>query len=362
MSVFLLRNYVALFALICLLGLAGAVAGFAGVFGSCLGWMIGVVLAACTAHLLLAVPAMRIKPDASPDPSELALPQEWMTGLCELAKRTADQRGLPPPAEVRLHCESLAHVYEDEYGRGILVIGAPALSLLSADSLSGIIAHELAHLDHGHSAQSRRTVPYLMRVAGVEYTFARMPYLADLNPLCWLLRGLHFLILWDRAKLSRQHEFEADQASLEQVGPEEAAKVLLLLTVIEQLPLSRLSSIAETFVAMDIPLERMFHQQAQRARHISAHEWQEAARKMLKEKTGMLDSHPCLAERLKAIGVKRKRAIALAGELQLSGDPARTLVDVWDPIEKMLTSELVQIVHYRKQVNQELARIVLGPR
>jgi hypothetical protein len=60
------------------------------------------------------------------DPLEIELPRQWMSGLHTLVEKVARQRQVDAPDDVRLHADSVAHVYQDERGRKILVIGGAA--------------------------------------------------------------------------------------------------------------------------------------------------------------------------------------------------------------------------------------------
>lgn len=360
MPTLLLRAYLIVFAGIWLLGLA-AVGGLISLgtdttFGVCFAFPLAVWFFLSAVHLLLAVPALRVG-KSSVNPEEILLPDEWISRLIALCSRTAAAHSLPDADEVRLHANTVAHVYETEAGKKILVIGAAALSLVSPDALAGIIAHELAHFKAADTTFLRQHSNALLRIHQLEDLFARSA-VWNLNPLAWAVRGVDFWILWDLAQRQRQAEYAADRFWVEQVGEEATAKTLILVSVVGTFPWARLESIAELHAAMEIPLEGIFARQAERARRISASDWQDATRKVLKRKTAPLDSHPALRDRLKAIGIKRKRAVELARELELSGKTARELVSHWAPVEKRLTDQLVNFVRMIQEAERDFVQWV----
>jgi hypothetical protein len=75
----------------------------------------------------------------------------------------------------------------------------------------------------------------------------------------------------------------------------------------------------------------------------------------LAEQTGWLDSHPCLTDRLAAIGVSAKQAARL--DLKSSGPPATALIEDWDLLEGRLTGLLMGQFHERFQFEQDMAQL-----
>ena len=293
----------------------------------------------------------------SNDEMELCQPKAKLRGLYELVDEVARQRGLRVPQEIRLAADTLAHVYEDEEGKEILVIGGLALTALSREALAGVLAHELGHFAAGDTRLSRRAVKrhLLMAVLQVEFQSHR---LSILNPLVWLVRLYHLLYAMIWAAHSRQQEYAADRHEVEQIGKEEAAASLLLVTVTERLPWVRLSAIAEACVQTKQPMLQIFSEFRERAASVSRGDWQDACRKELKRKTGWFDSHPALRERLGAMGVSGKKALTLL--MDPSGPPACKVLPEWDAIERRLTDQLIQVYQEVYQIKHEIAQIVLG--
>ena len=119
---------------------------------------------AALAQLLMAYGLVRELPKSSGD-DELPLPRSQLKPLYSLVKRVAGARHVGMPDEIRLAADTVAHVYEDDGGREILVLGGFALASFSEETLEGIIAHELCHFAAGDTRQSRRSSASLSNLA-----------------------------------------------------------------------------------------------------------------------------------------------------------------------------------------------------
>jgi Zn-dependent protease with chaperone function len=291
------------------------------------------------------------------DEMELRLPRQRLRGLYDLVAEVAQQRRLPMPQEIRLAADTVAHVYEDTKGKEILVVGGPAIGILSREALAGVVAHELAHFAAGDARLSRRGHKRSLMIELLEYRFASQGG-SNLNPLVWLLRLYHLLYNLAWAADSRAREYAADRHIVAQVGKEAAAASLIHLTLTERLPGVRLSGIAEACLATGEPLHQIFAEQRQRAEGTDAYDWEEALRKELKGKTELFDSHPGLRDRLAALGVSPRKALKLA--LDLSGPPARELFPDWDKIEEEMTERLMIVYRENYLAKREMAQIFLG--
>ncbi len=291
------------------------------------------------------------------DPMELRVPRKHLQGLYDLVDEVARRGRMEPPAEIRLGADTVAHIYEDDAGRPILVFGGLALATFTRDALAGIIAHELAHYDAGDTGLSRRGARRALVMAVLDAWFDEHPD-SSFNPLIWLVRLYHVLYRLSWAALSRQQEYAADALAAELVGEEILAASLIHLDVTERLPWSRLSSIVEASVEMNQPMREIFAEQVRRARATTFYDWQEALQKELKKKTGRLDSHPALKSRLAALGVSPKKALKLA--LDQAGEPVRELIPAWEAIEAELTERLIAPYREYYLAKREAAQIMLG--
>ncbi|MCA9069119.1 MAG: M48 family metalloprotease [Planctomycetaceae bacterium] len=341
-------------------------AAWAWSVASSLNMGVGLVLAIpailLVSFVIALIPACRafFRPMISmEDELELRLPPKAMQGLLGLVREVADEQSLPLPSEVRLHAESTAHVYEEETEgviQRILVIGGAALASLDREALSGVIAHELGHFAGGDTAFSRRVFRGLRTMLYVEFALSRHPW----NPLGWLFRGYHFLFRWAWATAQREQEFAADRYQVQRIGKKQTARTLIAVSIIDEMPWSRLSSVAEWFAVMRTRNISVYGEQVRRARQVTPSQWQEACRKALKQKTESFDSHPGLRERLKAIGVSPKMALELAAGLRPAETTCSEFIQNWDEIDESMSAFLVALVQSDHEEKREMAAILLG--
>jgi Zn-dependent protease with chaperone function len=310
------------------------------------------------------------------DPQELRLPRGEMRGLLDFVDEVAGERELPAPDRVRLHAESVAHVYVNGKGERVLVLGGLALRCLSREALAGVVAHELGHFEAGDTEFSRRchrrrllmqvlesqlvfvirqTRPVNLGFVMVEMHLLFWFFMNLLNPVPWLVVAYHRVFELIHMSHSRQQEFSADRFAVEQSGKEAVASILILMSVIEHLPWASISTIAEWHLATNTPIDRIFSEQAARAGRIEPREWERACRKALAVRTGWYDSHPCLKERLAAIGVSSKKALEIQPDR--AGPPATALIDNWKALESRMTGRVMAYFHERHQREQDMEQI-----
>jgi Zn-dependent protease with chaperone function len=314
------------------------------------------LLAGTLLQVLLSLPILLQRP---PEVTgiEIGLPAELTAPVFRLVGKIGRKHELRLPDEIRVGADTVAHVYEDSRGQRILVLGGIAIAAFSQTALAGVIAHELAHFTAGDTRLSRRAARrgLLMQLLDLHF---HGQLAAALNPLVWIIRLYHLLfrVVW--AADSRRQEFAADRLQVEHAGKETAAAALVLLHVTQRLPWVRLSSIAKVHVASNEPMEQIFAEHWRRAQAVTKDEWEEACTKELKRKTEIFDTHPCLRDRLKAMGISPKKAFKLI--LDQQGPPARDLFPEWKQIEKLLTEELLALYREEYLAKRELAQIILG--
>ncbi|MGL6095994.1 MAG: hypothetical protein ACRC7O_09395, partial [Fimbriiglobus sp.] len=177
------------------------------------------------------------------------------------------------------------------------------------------------------------------------------------NPLAWAARGYHLLFSAAWFADSRAAEYAADRHEIQHVGKDRAAATLVLLEVLGAMPWTNLMSITEVAAETNTPIERLFHEQVRRVRSATPSDWDAAMKKLLRRKTGWNDSHPALTERLAAIGVKPKKALALAREMTNpdDGESATELFANWPVVEEFLTRRVMEIVRQIVAERQQFA-------
>ncbi|MBL8484242.1 MAG: M48 family metallopeptidase [Rhodocyclaceae bacterium] len=206
-----------------------------------------------------------------------------------------------------------------------LVLGLPLLQTLSEDEALSVVAHEYGHLSGHHS-----------RVGGFIYrmrsAWGRMQEIsAQWND--WGSRLIARLFRWYAPYfnaytfvLARRNEYFADRAAVELVGPRNAANALMRVNLAAQLEsevywpaIDRLAgNVPEPLESRygywsDTLRERL--DDATRLRYLEA-----AARR----ETDHLDTHPCLRDRLRAMGMSADATAA--GSL---GTPAASAAEIW---------------------------------
>ena len=307
-------------------------------------------------HVVVCLRVLFVRIDEK-DPMELRWPRRKLGELYDLVAEVAERLELEPPDEIRFAADTLAHVYESKRGKRVLVLGGMTVAGLSQQALAGIIAHELNHFTAGDTRASRRALRRHSLMAMLDASLQEERR-TSLNPGVWLIRGYHLVYQLAWAAQSREQEYGADRRTLECTGRDCAAATLLHLMVGDYLPWVRLSSVAETCVATNQPMRQIFAEHADRIREVGRGDWREACEKALRHTTDWLDSHPCLRERLQAMGVTPKRALELVAEQ--GGRPARKLVPDWEEIAETLTDRLLTIYREIHAAKMELGQILRG--
>jgi Zn-dependent protease with chaperone function len=316
--------------------------------------LIGIAGVISIVHVFWALRVFFRRPPAA-DPLEFELPRQWQEGLVRLVRDVGYQRGIVPPDVIRIHPFDVAKVYRDTRLGTILVIGGLAIAALSQSALAGIIAHELGHEEAGDTALSLSASRGHRVMSQLENQFARARWYRC-NPLAWLITAYHWVYLLFLFADSRREEFAADRFSVAHAGKESAAATLVRMEVLHRMEWASLEAVAIWAVKMNEPVEQLYAEQVERMRRADRYEWEQAMRKGLKAKTGLFDSHPGLADRLKAIGVSPKKALARA--MDLSGDPATALFANWPVVERFLTDQILAIVRHYVAARREHLEIL----
>jgi Zn-dependent protease with chaperone function len=336
-----------------------------------------VIFAWTLVRLLWAMRVLFIKMPDHEDEMELRVPRDMAPALYEWVDSIAADRALPMPDEIRVAADTVAHIYQRANGDQVLVLGAIAVRAFPQEVLAGIVAHELGHVGAGDTGRGRAEMRAHVMISYLEAVFRRYPVrllslytrlspvrgllvflgmMSTLNPAMWPLRLYHLLYGLARAARSRQQEYGADRHELEEVGKEAAASALILITVSERMPWTRLTSLAESWAQTSERPHLLFEEQARAVQKLDPYEWEEAMRKEFKRSTGLFDSHPGLKDRLGAMGVSSKQALRLIPNLV--GSPANELFgQFWLPLEKRLAELLIAPFREAHLVKAELGEL-----
>lgn len=321
-------------------------------------FVVGGLLVLSSLHIVIGSLALFQRAQEE-DEFEIELPDKWQPGLAKLVQQVASERGLDPPDVIRLHAQSLAHVYVDSDGQSILVVGGTLIAVLPKQALAGIIAHELSHFTAGDAKRLRMAQHWHRVMANLEARFLTHNW-AVWSPFVWLIR-LYHLVYFRLFFASQRHaEFLADSYYVDQVGEEEAATTLVLIHVLEHLPEANLANMAENLVMFNQRVDYFFAEQVRRLRAASKSDWDDALRKALREQTKWYSTHPGLKERLRPLGVKARKVLPLA--MNLTGEPASALFANWPAVEKHLSKTLLEIaqIHFgeRQQAIEDIAAVM----
>ncbi|HEY6897133.1 MAG TPA: M48 family metallopeptidase [Rhodocyclaceae bacterium] len=234
--------------------------------------------------------------------------------LFELVEKIRAKTGGPKASKILLLDELNAAVCQVRrhgmFGamENYLLIGMPLAMALSPEQFAAVLAHEYGHFAGGHSAFSA----WVYRTRAVWSRFKS--HLAERNDVLTAVSSTfirHYFPYFDATTfaLRRQNEFDADAVSAGTVGAQHAANALIELSLKERFLQGEfwpgLYRMADTSSQPPwLPYARMAS--AMRAgmdRDGKAREWLEDATKPY---TQYYDSHPSLADRLRAFGIHPK--------------------------------------------------------
>lgn len=217
--------------------------------------------------------------------------------------------------------------------RNYLLLGLPLLRSLSVQQLEAVLAHELGHLSRGHARLGNWIYRLRSTWMRLEQALAQKPHWGS-----GAIRGyLHWYAPYFNAcsfPLARQNEFEADATSAQLTSPEIAAQALTNINVLGHYLHERFWPAIQAgaqhtpqpafgpFSAYRVP-------GLQEAAPVDTTRWLELA---LARPTTFDDTHPCLKERLQALGAEAQLALPAAGTAadQLLGALSESLAGRFD--------------------------------
>src|SRR5262245_45786534 len=226
--------------------------------------VVGGLLILTSVHIVVGLFALFQRVDEK-DVFEIELPDKGQRGLAKLVERVASERGLDSPDVIRLHAESLAHVYLDRHGNTILAIGGTLIAMLPQQALAGVIAHELSHFTAGDAKRSRTAQHWHRVMLNLEARFLTQRW-AVWNPVVWLIRLYHHVYFRLHFASQRCQEFLADSYEVDHVGEEVAATTLVLIHVLEHMPWANLANMAEQMAMANYRVDYFFEEQVRRLR------------------------------------------------------------------------------------------------
>jgi len=227
-------------------------------------------------------------------------------GLARELESLEIRHGLPRATSVRLNEAVNASALRRPlwgligFQRFHIQIGYPLLALLDRTELRSVLAHELAHLSSGHSGDRRKVARFyqLGQALSESSIFTNL-----------LLRPFVALFGWridaTAALLSRAQEYEADAREVEIVGPENVARCLLVIELAEELIADEITEYQRRTLNKETPPTEWVGFVSDRLRELDFQS--EKARwilgQMLAAETAPENSHPCIADRIAALGI-----------------------------------------------------------
>jgi len=218
--------------------------------------------------------------------------------------------------------------------RNYLLIGLPLLRSLSVPQLEAVLAHELGHLSRGHA----RAGNWIYRL---RLTWHRLDKALASKPR-WGSGAIRSFLQWYvpyfnacSFPLARNQEFEADAASSRLTSPQAAAQALTNVSVIASYlndrywpaihaaARDRAQPAFGPFSGFQTPAaDQLFDP-------VDAQRWLTAA---LSRPTTYADTHPCLKERLQALGAEAQFALPTVEQAadRLLGERSAGLAQMFD--------------------------------
>jgi Zn-dependent protease with chaperone function len=186
-----------------------------------------------------------------------------------------------------------------------LVIGLPLMQALSPKQFRAVLAHEMGHLSGNHSRfagwiyRVRQTwVQILDRLQAGRHSETGLIFSIFFNWYAPFFSAYSFV-------LARANEYEADRCAAQMAGQQNAAEALVNVHVRgDYLSNTFWPQIKRQADSQPNPPTQPFHDLAKALNHEVDHETaQQRLASALEEKTDNADTHPCLRDRLSALGL-----------------------------------------------------------
>ncbi|WP_375494953.1 M48 family metallopeptidase, partial [uncultured Nostoc sp.] len=243
-----------------------------------------------------------------------------------------------------------------------LIVGLPLMLALPPEQFRAVLAHELGHLSGNHSRFSgwiyRQRETWYRIVTGLRQSGYEILSLVFQLFLIWYIPFFNAYSF----VLARMNEYEADRCAVDLTGEENTAKALINTKVKARFLERYFWSSIYKQVKTEIEPPKMIYMDMRQA--LSQRLNQEVTSvyliEILTEKTNNTDTHPCLTDRLKALGyipdVQQEAAIFSVIEISASqeflGDKLEKLIEYFsqDWREKIATSWRQEYAGFQKNM------------
>jgi Zn-dependent protease with chaperone function len=243
--------------------------------------------------------------------------------------------------------------------RNYLVIGLPLIKALTVEQFEAVLAHELGHLSRGHARAGNWI--YRLRVIWqrLDAAFSRHSHWGSILVQPFFKRYVPFFTAAS-FPLARANEYEADAASLRITSARSAAQALTSVHIVGAFLAEKywpaIQAAAKDLAQPAIAPFRDFAVGA--INDLSPEELQRWLRTALGKQTSHADTHPCLADRLKALGMEAEFAPppAAGGAERLLGPSLAQWQNSFDAGWRERVQEIWKKIH--EQTQSKRARMV----
>ncbi|MDZ8133780.1 MAG: M48 family metallopeptidase [Nostoc sp. DedQUE04] len=203
-----------------------------------------------------------------------------------------------------------------------LIVGLPLMLALPPEQFRAVLAHELGHLSGNHSRFSgwiyRQRATWYRIVTGFRQSGNEISWLIFERFLTWYTPFFYAYSF----VLARMNEYEADRCAVDITGDQNAAKALISLEVKARFLERYFWSSIYKQVETEIEPPKMSYTAMQQALSQKLHEEITSTylTEALTDKTNNSDTHPCLTDRLKALGYVSniQKDVAIFARLEIS--------------------------------------------
>lgn len=246
-----------------------------------------------------------------PEPTGIRLNRKQVPELFALVNRLTKSLQAPSFHKILLTPEFNASVVQVPrlgifgWQKNYLILGLPLMQSLSPEQFQAVVAHETGHLSGNHSRfagwiyRVRKTWMQILERFQTEQgaEVVTLSFYSFINWYSPLLSAYSFV-------LARGNEYVADQCAADSVGNQHIAEALILIGVrSEYIKNSYWKNIFQQASTQPEPPISPFAQIAQFLQNeIEPETYQKLLERSLTLKTDTIDTHPCLRDRLQALG------------------------------------------------------------
>jgi Zn-dependent protease with chaperone function len=244
-------------------------------------------------------------------PEGYYLQQEEAPKLFEMIDSLRLKMNTPPIDEIVLDSEFNASVAQiSRYGfigkkRNVLVIGIPLLSTLSQEQFTAVLAHELAHISNSDTALGARI--YRLRMS-----WGRLMHSLEENEQfgTFIFRKF-FQWYYPRFDaysfaMARQEEYDADRSAASVTSQQAMGEALAMISVAA--PYYYRDFYSELFeeCAKNNSVPQPYSNFVEQYRSLSEQKATQYFSEQLEAESYVTDTHPCLKDRLSALGAEAR--------------------------------------------------------